>query len=419
MSGKIELDLEKNFVDIPGGLMDIGILGTSFFTILISISFCLLSIFLIFKMSQLRIIEFKRSLLIFTFHSIISMFFISLLVSVVVNDLDSYFQTGLFFPDEGHEEIFNFKHWGILTLAFFYRIFHLYFQLDFLSINILFACIGSFILIFFDKLIRENVSINKSKNILNYLFYFLVFFPSFSIWTSALGKEVLTILLLLTLAYIMIKEKKIIKKLIIFFPIILLLTLIRPHFAFFMIASLFVYLVFVFVNNNFLRIFLLLTTFFLFLILGSTFILKEFTFDVISIIGKFFEVGLDQRNNLLKVQLQTFDPGEISTNVFKLYFYFLFSPIFDFGSVRDLFLSTENLALIVLMTILIFNIDIKKIKSNHEAKFFLIFFIISSFVLCNFTYQSGLYWRMKWLVIPYFFIGISLIQKDNLINNAK
>ena len=71
----------------------------------------------------------------------------------------------------------------------------------------------------------------------------------------------------------------------------------------------------------------------------------EFTFDIISIISRFFEAGLDQRNNLLIVQRQTFDPGEISTNVFKLYFYFLFSPIFNFGSVRDLFLSAENLAL--------------------------------------------------------------------------
>ena len=48
MSGKPELDLDKNYTAIQGGLMDIGILGTSFLTILFSILF-LISIFLIFK----------------------------------------------------------------------------------------------------------------------------------------------------------------------------------------------------------------------------------------------------------------------------------------------------------------------------------------------------------------------------------
>ena len=94
------------------------------------------------------------------------MIFISVLMALVVNDLDSYFQTGLFLPDEGFEERYNFRHWGILTLSVFYRILYLYFQLDFLSINILFACVGSFVLIFFDKLIRNNVKIDRSRKIL-------------------------------------------------------------------------------------------------------------------------------------------------------------------------------------------------------------------------------------------------------------
>ena len=62
MSGKPELDLDKNYTAIQGGLMDIGILGTSFLTILFSILFFLISIFLIFKMSQLKIIDLKDPL---------------------------------------------------------------------------------------------------------------------------------------------------------------------------------------------------------------------------------------------------------------------------------------------------------------------------------------------------------------------
>ncbi len=415
MFGKPELDLDKNYTAIQGGLMDIGILGTSFLTILFSILFFLISIFLIFKMSQLKIIDLKRSIIIFTFHSIISMIFISVLMALVVNDLDSYFQTGLFLPDEGFEERYNFRHWGILTLSVFYRILYLYFQLDFLSINILFACVGSFVLIFFDKLIRNNVKIDRSrKNIINYLFYFLVFFPSFSIWTSTLGKEILTILLLLIFAYVLINEKKIVNKLIIFLPIIILITLIRPHFTFFIVVSLIFYFTFILVKNNSIRFIIFLISSTLFLILGSLY-LDSLSLNIFALIDLFFEAGLQQRKNLSS----EYQIREMPTNIFQLYFSFLFSPIFSFGSMRDIFLSFENLALVVVMIILIFNIDLEKFKKNDESKFFFAFFLISTFVLSIFTYQSGVYWRMKWLVLPYFFIGISLIQKDSLINDKK
>ena len=70
------------------------------------------------------------------------------------------------------------------------------------------------------------------------------------------------------------------------------------------------------------------------------------------------------------------------------------------------------------MIILIFNIDLENSKKMMNLNFSLLF-LISTFVLSIFTYQSGVYWRMKWLVLPYFFIGISLIQKDSLINDKK
>ena len=119
-----------------------------------------------------------------------------------------------------------------MTISHFYRIFHLYFQLDFLAINLLFACIGSFVLIFFDKIISSNLNQNNTKKkSLNYFFYFLVFFPSFSIWTSYLGKDILTILILLFIAHLILNEKM--PKFSLIAPLIFLISLIRPHFAFF------------------------------------------------------------------------------------------------------------------------------------------------------------------------------------------
>ena len=167
--------------------------------------FFFLSIYLILFLSRRNVINFGRALLIFSFHSILSILFIVVLLLFAVNDIDSYFQIGLFYPDDNFdlygedfsEPGYNFRHWGILTMSQFFRIFSVYFNLDFLSINILFACVGSFCLIFIDKLLKENSGIEESKkNIISYVLLLFIFFPSLSIWTSYLGKEILTLAIL-------------------------------------------------------------------------------------------------------------------------------------------------------------------------------------------------------------------------------
>ena len=414
MSGKNNIDLDINYTDPPGGLIDIDILGTDLYTIFYSLFFILISVFFIFKMSQRKIINFERSIAIFSYHSVFSALFIFLLMTKLVNDLDSYFQIGIFFPDFGYEDNYNFRQWGILTISHFYRIFHLYFQLDFLAINLLFACIGSFVLIFFDKIISSNLNLNNTKKkSLNYFFYFLVFFPSFSIWTSYLGKDILTILILLFIAHIILNEKKIVLKFSLIAPLIFLISLIRPHFAFFVLVSLFIYFFFKVINKNVYRYTIILSFLIISVILGSSLIGDKIeSFNIFKIMTSFFEGAEIQRRNYVS-------PSEwdnISSNIFKLYFSFLFTPIFAFGSIKDIFLSVENFILIIIMAKLILNVDLRKFREINETKFFLTFFIVSSFILAMFTYQSGVYWRMKWLILPYFFIGMSLIQKSTLIN---
>ena len=65
MSGKNNIDLDINYTDPPGGLIDIDILGTDIYTIFYSLFFILISVFFIFKMSQRKIINFERSIAIF------------------------------------------------------------------------------------------------------------------------------------------------------------------------------------------------------------------------------------------------------------------------------------------------------------------------------------------------------------------
>ena len=100
----------------------------------------------------------------------------------------------------------------------------------------------------------------------------------------------------------------------------------------------------------------------------------------------------------------------------------LFRHLFRSTAVATLifiFLSLENITLISTLLFLFFNTDLKKLIENDEAKFFIIFFIISSFVMSIFTFQTGIYWRQKWLLLPYLFLGMSMIQKKNLFNVKK
>ena len=73
MSGKNNIDLDINYTDPPGGLIDIDILGTDIYTIFYSLFFILISVFFIFKMSQRKIINFERSIAIFSYHSAFSL----------------------------------------------------------------------------------------------------------------------------------------------------------------------------------------------------------------------------------------------------------------------------------------------------------------------------------------------------------
>lgn len=424
MSGKISLDLTKNSFD-PfriGGLLDIDILGTNLNTVFFTVLFYLLSIFLIIKMSKYNVIDLKRSLYIFSLHTIISTFFIVALMTLIVNDIDSYFQIGLIFPNDGFEEFFPFTTWGILTIAQIYRAFFYYLNLDFLSINIFFGCIGSFILIFYDKLLLNNIDIkNSKKNIYSLIFLFLVFFPSLSVWSGFLGKEVVTLLILIFAAFIIIKIEKKSQVVLYLIPLISLLAIIRPHFAFFFILSFSIYLILKLVKNNFSRICIILFFFILSLYIGQIIIGGSMEQGIFGLLDSFFEAGATQRRySAGEVRYYAeWGNAHISKNIFVLYFSFLFSPIVNFETARNIALSAENTVLALIMMALIFNTDFKKLYRNDESKFFLLFFVISTFVMSLFTYQIGIYWRQKWLFLPYFFIGMSLIQKTKYFDAKK
>ena len=123
-------------------------------------------------MSQRKIINFERSIAIFLITLFFQHFLFFFLMTKLVNDLDSYFQIGIFFPDSGYEDNYNFRQCSIDNLSFLSNISSL-FPIRFLAINLLFACIGSFVLIFFDKIISSNLNQNNTKK--NHLIIFFYF----------------------------------------------------------------------------------------------------------------------------------------------------------------------------------------------------------------------------------------------------
>lgn len=232
-----------------------------------------------------------------------------------------------------------------------------------------------------------------------------------------MGKEILTITILISAAYILIKEKNLFLASLFVLPFIGLLNLIRPHFAYMFIVSFIIYLILkILKKNRFKYLILFISLFFLLVFAQYFFIGGEFDFNIKSFLDKFFEAGSKQRKYFIPTSEWNLPQVE---NSFYLWISFLFSPILDLGNPRDIFLSLENITLISTLLFLFFNTDLKKLIENDEAKFFIIFFIISSFVMSIFTFQTGIYWRQKWLLLPYLFLGMSMIQKKNLFNVKK
>ena len=212
---------------------------------------------------------------------------------------------------------------GILAISEFYRIFYYFFKLDFLSVNILFGCLGSFVLIFYDKLLIENSNINKTKKDSRYYFLTLIiFFPSLSIWTGYLGKEILTMVIFTIAAYIIIKEKNLIDLSLCLLALITLLTVIRPQFAFLFIFTFLIFL--------FLKIFkktkfkYLMIAIFLILLMtfGQFFFISgKIDFNLYSFLNKFFEAGVQQRKYFIPTSEWNYLQDE---NPFYLWISFLF-----------------------------------------------------------------------------------------------
>lgn len=389
------LDLKNNYLNPyeHGGLVNIGILGLGIDTILILLLILILNLFFIKKFYYEDVFFYKRYIFLFSYHNLIFIFmFLNLLFRP--NDIDSYYQGGIIFDYDGYPQP-GFKDLGSFTMAYLYRTFYYFFKLDFYSISFLFSCFGFWFLVLLDKIIlkKRKFSLNHKK--INFQ-YFIIFFPSLSLWNSFLGKEVLTLGILLLFAYIYIRNTKLTPLFLILFTITLYF--IRPHVAYIFFLS-FVIVYILNFKNAYLKYFIFIAMFLIALPVGAFLIQADGS--PIEIIKSFFATAEWQRGHFKR------SSGYVDTkdmNILFIYLNFLFNPVLDLTNFRNIILSFENISLVILIAYFMW-----KNKNDYyfHNYFFLIFFIIGSFVLSLYTSDVGVYWRQKWLLLPYLLIFLS------------
>ena len=391
------LNFKYNYFDpaITGGLLDYNILGFDIYTFFALIIIITSNLFLISKVYSEDVYLLKRYLVFFFYHNCI---FVFMLMSLLfnANDLDTYYQFGLLFEYEGFLQP-RFQDYGIHAMSQIYRIFYYFFKLDFVSISFLFSCFGFWLIILLDKIINNNTQLHKKK--FNWQ-YFFIFFPSLSLWNSYLGKEILTIGILILFAYFYLNRAKHIFIFFIFFSC--LFFFIRPHLSFIFVLS-FLIIKLLEMRGLFLKFIFLSISFSLALYLGKYFITADGNlFDILS---AFFESGKYQRTWF------SASPGWVDTenmNIILLYLNFLFKPLLNFYSVRNALLSFENL---LILSIVVYYIFYQKNEVEKSNLFFLVFFMIGTFTMSIYSAETGIYWRQKWLFLPYLFIFLSTLKK--------
>jgi hypothetical protein len=392
------------FID-SGSMFAIDLLDIELKSLFISIFFfvgCFLSIRIRFKNNLVYYYKYNTLLII----SILSCFFMYYTLTTSPNDIDTYYLGGILFPIL-HDSSFSLNILGQLTISYINRFLYYFFNLDFFSISVLFTVIHVILAIFYDqKFFKELNSIKNSYS--KFLLSIIIFFPSFTIWKVFLGKEIMTFFCLVFLIYL-IYQKNFIRNLYLIVALCLLLFLIRPHLGVITTGCIIIYYQLNNIENKKYFFLILLINFLVGFPLLGYFLTGELFINYNSIIDIFFDKSLLQRSYIQ-------GPSWINTSyssTLELFLNFLFKPLFNFYTPRNIILSLENIFLLISIVLLFISSDFKKFFIP-ENFFCLILFLSSAFILSHFISDIGIYWRQKWIVLPILFIFLVKVQKIKL-----
>ena len=256
--------------------------------------------------------------------------------------------------------------------------------------------------------------INPTNKWGEYLLMFIFLFPNLHFWTSIIGKEPI---IFLAITWIIINQVKI--KYFSFQYVLgwILLILIRPHVAMFLLLAISFALI---INDKgFSRQKILIVFSTLLLSLGlylmTMQLLNRNPLDIAHIL---------ERNDASLIAFQRAESyvPMINYNVFERFFALNFRPLFvDSVSLYSFILSVENLFILILIfsSVLIYIYRFKEIRLDFFAKIALLFLIISSLFFIQRYSCLGIFVRTKVMYMPFVLIvAAKVIISSKSFNNS-
>lgn len=275
--------------------------------------------------------------------------------------------------------------------------------LSFLGCFLVFNIFGSIGLIAFDSTLKQ--ATQKSSRHLKLLATVIVFLPSVSFWSSALGKDSISFMAACLALWSALNFKK---RIILFIVAVLAMLLVRPHIAAAMVAA--YALAFIFDQ----RISIIQRLF-----IGSITIVSSAV--VVPLAMQY--AGLGDAQNAADIEayieqrqghnLEGGSSVDISSMSLPVQlFTYLFRPLpFEANSIFALAASVDNIILLflfILGAIAIFKKSKPLVESNRA--FLWIYAVIVLFILATTTANLGIAMRQKWMFAPILiFLLISVI----------
>lgn len=287
--------------------------------------------------------------------------------------------------------------------------FFLFFGFTDLSIFLVFNIIGTIALLLL-YMVFQNIHSNN-------IFKYIIFLPSISYWSCAIGKDAIAFLAVALLVYgVSLNLNKKIIILAIFFML-----LVRPHIALLILISIIVYF---FVKSNIsLYIKICATPFFV----GLFLLLFNFVSNYVGLEDNSLnDVSsyMDYRQTLNQEGGSSIDMS--SQPIYLKLFTYLFRPLpYEAHNFVALMASFENLFLLFLiLSIIIKNYRQIKYLLKGEEFILLIYFLLGLLLLGNLVSNLGIASRQKWMIMPVLIYLVFILSskyskiKLNLLNRS-
>lgn len=367
--------------------------------------FQLVGIFIVFLVGWLVVLRvrhyflsnIKRVSLLYFWHTVICVFYFWYVLSNG-GDATGYFMRAL---EGGFDNEFGLGTAGVTYLTTYLVQFG---GLSFLGCFLVFNIFGSIGLIAFDSTLRY--ATRESSRHLKLLASVIVFLPSVSFWSSAVGKDSISFMSACLALWAALNFKK---RIILFIAAVLAMLLVRPHIAAAMVAA--YALAFIFDQ----RISIIQRLF-----IGSIAIVSSAV--VVPLAMQY--AGLGDAQNAADIEayieqrqghnLEGGSSVDISSMSLPMQlFTYLFRPLpFEANSIFALAASVDNIILLLLFMLGIIAI-FKKSKPLVESNraFLWIYAVIVLFILATTTANLGIAMRQKWMFAPILiFLLISVIR---------